>query len=441
MTKNFRKPAEIIFLALLAYMPFHVLLSTWVGSSFGVLTAAKILKDIILLIGFTMAIIAVDKTDLKTLLRDKLVWVITAYAALTVGLALIRPTEQDAEVLGVVYNLRFLMFFLYGALVMSWQNSSEFLKRALKIALIAGAVVASLGVLQYLILPDNALSNLGYSKLNGTPPAFFIDDKPNLERAMSTLKDPNSLGAYMIIIIALGFAFLVKARYRVRQKYIALVAVSSVCLWLSFSRGAVLGLILAMVCLFALEPSSVQYIKKHKRKLALSLVASLSVVSVGLFIARDTYLVSNIVFHADEQTVLEDPNELRLRFWRESVEDITDNPLGSGPGTAGLASIRNQSQGTILNENYYLQIAQEVGLLGIGLFLAIIAFIIGRLWRLRDLPVARGILASLIGLLFISLLIHTWSNEVIAYTWWGLAGLILSTLKLGNLGRATVRKN
>ncbi len=438
MTKTFRKTAEIIFLALLAYMPFHVLLSTWVGSSFGVLTAAKILKDIILLIGFTMAIIAVDKTDLKTLLRDKLVWLIGAYAALTVGLALVRPTEQDAEVLGVVYNLRFLMFFLYGALIMSWQNKVDFFKRVLKIVLIAGAAVAIFGVLQYLILPDNALSNVGYTKATGTPPAFFIDDKPNLERVMSTLKDPNSLGAYMIIIIALGFAFLVKARDRLRQKYIALVAVSSICLWLSFSRGAVLGLILTMVCLFALEPSSIQYIKKHKRKFALSLVALLSVVSVGLFLARDTYLVSNIVFHADEQTVLEDPNELRLRFWRESVEDIAANPLGSGPGTAGLASIRNQSQGTVLNENYYLQIAQEVGLLGIGLFIAIIAFIIGRLWRLRDLPVARAILASLLGLLFISLLIHTWSNESLAYTWWGLSGLLLLRLDTGNFRRTAM---
>nr|MDQ2973520.1 hypothetical protein [bacterium] len=137
-----RKISQWIFLALLAYMPFHVLLSTWVGSSFGVLTAAKILKDIVLLIGFVMAIAAVDKTVLKTLLRDKLVWLITAYAGLTVGLALIRPTEQDAEVLGVVYNLRFLMFFLYGALVISWQNNTEFLKGALKIVLIAGALVA-----------------------------------------------------------------------------------------------------------------------------------------------------------------------------------------------------------------------------------------------------------------------------------------------------------
>ncbi len=436
-----RKISEWIFLALLIYMPFHVLLSTWVGSSFGLLTAAKILKDIVLLIGFVIAIAAVDKKDLKALLRDKLVWLIAAYAALTVGLALIRPTEQDAEVLGVVYNLRFLMFFLYGALVISWQNNTEFLKGALKTVLIAGALVASLGVFQYLILPDNALSHLGYSKVNGTPPAFFIDDKPNLERAMSTLKDPNSLGAYMIIIIVLGFAILVKARDKLRQKYIALVAVSSVCLWLSFSRGAVLGLILTMVCLFALEPSSVQYIKKHKRKFALSLVALFSVVSAGLFMARDTYLVSNIVFHADEQTVLEDPNELRLRFWRESVEDIAANPLGSGPGTAGLASIRNQSQGTVLNENYYLQIAQEVGIIGIGLFIAIIAFIIGRLWRLRDLPVARGILASLVGLLFISLLIHTWSNEALSYTWWGLGGLILFPLKARDFGRTTVSKN
>ncbi len=440
MQTKIRKASELIFVGLLIYMPFHVLLATWIGSSFGVMTAAKILKDIVLVGGFLLALFASGKPSLVKLAKTKLVWLIAAYGLLTVGLSLVRPTEQDAEVLGIVYNLRFLLMFLYGGLIMLWQKNNKFLKKSLKVVLVAGLLVSVFGILQYLILPNDALSHLGYSKANGTSAAFFIDDKPNLERAMSTLKDPNSLGSYLLIIIGLSFAFLVRVKSKLRKRYAALVGVATLCLWFSFSRGALIGLIATIFVLFILEPTTRSLIKKHKTKIVISGVTILCIVTGGLMLFRDTYLVKNVIFHADSETVLEDPNELRLRFWRESLHKISQNPLGSGPGTAGIVSIRNQTQGVVLNENYYLQIAQEVGWLGIILFLSIIVMVVKKLWDLRELPVARGLLASLIGLLITSMLIHTWSNEAIAYTWWGLAGLgILGTKILKPYRRFTGR--
>lgn len=439
--KRLRKPAEWIILGLLAYIPFHVLLSTWLGTSFGALTAAKIAKDVIALAGFLLAAVAVSKMDLRRLAADKLMWLIGGYGLLTIILAIMRPTEQDAEVLGVVYNLRFLVFFLYGLLVMSWQKDNLLLKKALKIILVAGLIVSLLGVFQYLLLPDAALQSVGYSKQNGTPAAFFIDDKPNLERVMSTLKDPNSLGSYLIIITALVAALALRAKEKLRQKYLIIILLCTVCLWLTFSRGAVLGLVLAIAALTALQPGSRKYLGKYKKVIAISLVTLLIVVTGGLTIFKDSYVVRNVIFHADEQTVLEDPNELRLRFWRESISGIADDPFGSGPGTAGLASIRNQAQGTELNENYYLQIASEIGIAGLLLFIAIIAVLTKRLYGLRELPIARGLLASLIGLLFTSLLIHTWSNEAIAYVWWGLAGLVVVAWSSGSSRRPRVSKD
>jgi hypothetical protein len=195
-----RKSSELIFLGLLIYMPVHVLISTWVGSSLGLLTVTKILKDVVLVVGLVMAFLAVDKSTLRKLARDKLAWLIVAYTALTLVMALIRSVEQDAEVLGIVYNLRFLAMFVYATLIISWAGAG-FRKRAVRIVVCAGLIVAAFGVIQYTLLPSNALSHLGYSKVNGTPPAFFIDEKPDLERVMSTLKDPNSLGSYLLIIV------------------------------------------------------------------------------------------------------------------------------------------------------------------------------------------------------------------------------------------------
>ncbi len=418
MKQFLRNTSAGLFLSLVIYMPFHVLISTWVGTSFGLLTVAKILKDVVLIVGLVAAFFAADKKAIKNLAQDKLVWLIAAYALVTVALAIAKPTEQDAEVLGVTYNLRFLAMFVYGLLVASWINA-KYLRKVFKVAVLVGVIVATLGVLQYLLLPNNALSHLGYSKTNGTPPAFFIDEKPDLERVMSTLKDPNSLGSYLLIIV-----FLIPSVIKSRRKQIVCGLLVLLCLWLTFSRGAVLGFIAGLAAYIVLKNRNQKIIKLSAKKLIFPLVTILIVVTGGLMIFRNSYLVQNVILHADQQTVLEDPNQLRLRFFKESLVRIYHNPFGSGPGTAGIVSIRNQTQGTILNENYYLQIATEVGLLGLALFLAIIILTAKRLYEARA-PESLALLASLAGLLLTSLLIHTWSNEALAYTWWGLAALNL----------------
>src|SRR5690606_11509381 len=86
----------------------------------------------------------------------------------------------------------------------------------------------------------------------------------------------------------------------------------------------------------------------------------------------------------------------------------------------------NNPQGGLLTENYYLQIAYEVGWLGFAMFMAILAVIVHRLARLaRSDPAAAVLLSVLVGYLFYSLLIHLWSNETIALQWWLLTGITL----------------
>lgn len=418
-----------IFLGLLAYMPLHILLSTWLGTSFGVLEFAKVAKDGVLVFGFLLTLaISVRQKWLKPLLHDKLVWLIAAYAALTVLLALFKSTDQDAEVLGVVYNTRFLLFFLYGALLARLFPVKRLQSLAVRTVLWTGVVVVLFGILQFFVLPNDTLTHVGYSRSNGVLPAFFIDDKPDLERVMSTVRDPNSLGSYLIIVITLLLGVFTYAKSRRQQQlFVVYILLAGLCLWLTFSRGALIGLIAAVGTFLALGDNWLRRaVVQHRNKIIAATVIGALVVLSGLFVARDTYLVQNIIFHADQSTVQEDPNELRIRFWQESVIAIGLVPEGTGPGTAGLASIRNDKQGTILNENYYLQIGTEVGLVGLALFLAIL-FVVGRrLYRLRASPFALAIFASFVGLALTNLLVHIWSNEAVAYTWWGLAALALA---------------
>lgn len=416
-----------VFLGLLAYMPLHIFLSTWIGTSFGVLEAAKILKDIVLVAGFALALmVSIRQPWFRSLVRDKLIWLVVAYAALTLLVALIKPTDQDAEVLGVVYNLRFLLVFLYAILLSRLFPGARLRQTATKIVLAVAVPVLVFGILQYVLLPTNALEHVGYSRANGVLPAFFIDDKPDLERVMSSLRDPNSFGSYVVIIMSLALTYvLLGRRKQVKQIALGIFALSIVCLMLSFSRSAWIGALMAALSLFVLI-----YGRNVKQRLGRKMVygaAGIALLAVLVMVPlRNTYFVRNVILHADQSTTVENPNQLRQRFWRESVEAAGENPLGYGPGTAGLASIRNDVQGVVLTENYYLQILYEVGVVGLLMFVAILAWVAWRLYQRRpDDVLVLALLAAFAGLAVTNFLVHIWSNEAVAYTWWGLAGLIV----------------
>lgn len=427
---NLAKASLWIFFGLLAYMPLHIFLSTWLGTTFKLLEFAKIAKDLILIIGFVLVLIsALDKKWLKTLKKDKLAWFVGLYALLTLVMAIFIPNDQDAEALAIVYNLRFLLFFVYGVLLTRLYKADWLQKNALRVVLSVAMIVMTFGFVQYLWLPDDALTRFGYSKGNGVLPAFHIDNKPDLERIMSTIRDPNSLGSYLIIILSLSLTCLLVTKNKdLKNIYTGLIALSLMCLWFTFSRSAWIGAFMAVATVLFLI-----YFKGKTKRLIIKpslviILASVIVLGlVSLYVAKDSYFVKNVILHADESTELEDPNQLRVRFWQESIQSGVEQPLGYGPGTAGLASIRNQDQGTILNENYYLQILHEVGVVGLVLFLAILATVAHELYGMtkKENYLAIALLASFVGLAITNFLVHIWSNEAVAYTWWGLAGLVI----------------
>jgi len=419
--------SQWIFVGILAYAPLHILLSTWLGTSFDVLPVAKVAKDVVMIWGLGMAaVVYVSRYPYHKLLADRLIQLIAAYTLLTLVMAAIKPTDTDAEVLGVVFNLRFLAFFVYGYLLSRLDGQDALKHNALKAVFVSAFLVLAFGVFQYLLLPNDALRHVGYSRGNGVLPAFFIDDKPDLERIMSTQRDPNSFGSYVLIILGLaGSLWARRKQYRMLAS--GFLGLSLLCLCFTFSRSAWIGAVVTLLTLTLLTAGRYQIPPKRLKQAALVAASLLFIGTTALFVARDSYFVQNVVFHADESTTLEDPNELRVRFHQESVDQIADNPLGYGPGTAGLASIRNNIQGTRLNENYYLQIATEVGLVGLALFLAILAVVAYRLYGLstKDNWLAIGLLASFAGLAFTNLLVHIWATEAVAYTWWGLSGLVV----------------
>jgi hypothetical protein len=60
------------------------------------------------------------------------------------------------------------------------------------------------------------------------------------------------------------------------------------------------------------------------------------------------------------------------------------------------------------------------------LFAAITVLLTYELWLRRHDELASVLLASFIGLTFVAMVSHSWTNDDIAYVWWGLAGIALA---------------
>jgi hypothetical protein len=71
---------------------------------------------------------------------------------------------------------------------------------------------------------------------------------------------------------------------------------------------------------------------------------------------------------------------------------------------------------------------QETGWLGLALFLSILALVATELYqRASGSPLALAVFVALIGVMFINLLSHAWTDDTLAFLWWGLAAVALGT--------------
>jgi hypothetical protein len=420
------KLAYYFALALVIYMPLHIFLSQWLSTLTGGLEIWKAAKDVILVLAvFPLLFLAFKQGAFKSLFFKRFIMLGACYVALYMLFLLFdKNADIKSAIIGSVYNTRILGYFLLGYVVANSQNNKEYIRVLLKTTLVICTSVAVLGVLQY-FLPKDFLTHFGYSLQRGVKPNFFIDDKPDFPRVMSTLRDPNSLGAFLALPItyAVYFLFIKKGKqaYKVlSDNWLKLLLVSSTpCLLFTFSRSGLITVLVSLTTLVVLSTKNKRTLTKKYAPLAL-----LVFVLAGslLFAARNTYTVQNLLLHADKSTVQQDPNELRLSLGKQVTDHIKKNPLGEGPGTAGLASISNP-KGTQLTENYYLQIAYEVGIFGLLVFIAITGMTLLMLYKNSNNQLAIIVFCTGISICVFGLLNHSWSNEALALQWWLLAGL------------------
>lgn len=412
-------------LALLVYMPFHIFLAQSLSLITGGLDIWKLAKDAVLALAVLFVICMVWQGNRATKPFRWLCLGVGLYAAIHGIVWAFQPDiYRDSALIGLIYNLRLVGFVLlgYGA-VLLWPQTFR-PQLLMKLIIVLGTVVALLGIVQYL-LPKDILTHAGYGVERGARAAFFIDDKPEFPRIMSTLREPNALGAYLLVPLVATMLYGLQAIGARRRLLLAgMFGMQALALFFTFSRSAWAAAALAVGLAVVWQYRALAW--RLMRRLWLPLALVVLLVAAGLYSQRHSPFVQTYITHASNDADL-DSNDYHALFLQQGLEGIADQPLGHGPGTAGLASIQNPA-GSFLTENYYVQIGYEVGIAGLLLFIAINIMLYVWLWYCRTEPLAVVLLATFWGYMLMNMVLHTWSNEAVACQWWVLAGLVLAAL-------------
>lgn len=419
-------------------MPFHIFLAQSLSLVTGGLDIWKVAKDLVLAVVVLFAICLVWGTGRATRHYKLLLGIAATYAAMHALLWVFHPDiYKQSAALGIVYNLRLPAFVLLGYSAALLQPDLYKNRTLLVLVLGVSGLVALLGVVQY-FLPGDILTHVGYSIERGVRPNFFIDDKVGFPRIMSTLREPNALGAYLVIPMALTVLTWAKAKERKHKLVlIALFALYSLALLWTFSRSAWIGAFIAVALVLTWNYRVILQ-RFMQRFWLVCLLVFLGLGAVA-YAQRNTPFVQGYISHTSNDKDI-DSNEYHYLFVKQGIEGIIHQPLGHGPGTAGLASIQNP-KGSFLTENYYVQVGYEVGVIGLALFVALNVVVYVWLWQTRRTTLGTVLLATFWSYVLTNMLLHTWSNETVACQWWLLAGLALGAQATGAAGGKKQQKS
>ena len=427
-----------ILLVIAAGMAIHTPLTVWLGTLWPEWELViKAWKEVLMGVALVLLIaLAVRRQKLDTLLGDRLLQLSLVFAGLHFVMMMVFQNGLVTAGAGLLIDLRFVLYFVLVYVFLSLFPSYH--RLFIRAFAVCAAIVIGFAALQATLLPKDILTHIGYSK-ETIAPYLTVDENPALVRVNSTLRGPNPLGAFAVIVITLLAAIVVKKRVEStawRWRLGVGVTLSCIALWVSYSRSSMIAAAVAtaIVVVVAATP-------KVRTWLLATAAAALLVVVLLIGTFRDSYLVSNVVFHDNPTTgAAVDSNAGHAESLADGLQRMVRQPLGAGVGSTGSASLLGDSP--VIIENQYLLVAHEVGWVGLGLFVWLFVEILRRLSVRRRSALALGVFASGIGLAVIGLLLPVWVDDTVSITWWGLAAVAISSpIVVNKITYKKARKN
>lgn len=408
---------------IITLLPIHAFLSTWGGTEIGPLLIWKSWKEILLVpaVLVTLVWVIIRPAVMQELFDDKIVPLIVLYGLLVLGYIGfgIDANGLDAMFAGLAFDLRYFAMFVLAFLLFRFGtiDKKPFINYVALFLIGTGLVLSVVGILQVTVIPREFLTIFGYEKFTTIAPYLTIDEKsPDIIRAFATLRGPNDYGAFLVMTLA--FALVCLSTYK---RKIAVGSVMLLGIFVSHSRSAYLAAAV-VIALWLITTIGVERVKQYWKYGVLAVMAVVAVASLSLV----SPTVRLIVFHSSENdTHLTEGNlEAHGDAIVDTSERVAEKPLGCGTGCSGPASYYGPN--AKISENYYLQIAEQYGVLGLGLWLAIFVVIMRRLYATsRNNPAALALFIAGIGLSVIGVLLHVWADDPLSMTWWVIAGAVL----------------
>ncbi|MGB9723960.1 MAG: O-antigen ligase family protein [Chloroflexia bacterium] len=294
------------------------------------------------------------------------------------------------------------------------------LRQFLRLFFLAAGLAALLG-LGLQALPDAlardflvGLGPLGYPT-QGRVLRYVEDNPGGLERAIGTSVDPNSFGGMLAVAAAMAFPPLAAKRTWMVRMALLLAG-----LYLTYSRAALGGFLAAAVFLAA----------ARYRRLWWFLLAGVLLLALLLLVGGGPALE-----RLRQGILFQDlANRMRLAEFANALAILGRYPVwGVGLGSAPDVDL---STGV---SSLYLTVAERMGLVGLGSFLALVGVALVRGLRLarreeERLPLLAGVVAAL----STGLLDHYFFNPEfphMAFLLWGLLGLATAEVPPEDRGR------
>jgi O-antigen ligase len=350
-----------LFLIFCALLPFQFALNPVSGIDLAVVRVYLPL----LLLGYTFF---VAKKDFLVIFKNKLSVTIIIFLLFTsFSLFFSHNLSWSLRKIGFLYSL-FPAYFLALCLL-----TTPIRKRLAIIALVLGAsILALLGISQFILQFIFGINTIyafmatycapfflghSFSQAVLTYPSWLVNSNGiTYMRASAIFPDPHMFSYYLGMLIPWSLALWATSTHYKKLFFSSALLLLFADIF-SFTRGGYIALIAGAV--IALPFVS--------RKVANKIVLGICIIIFLFFIAPHNPVASRLTSSFDP---LEGSNQGRLNNWQQALVIIKNNPLGVGVGSYSLAvKPTAQYREPIYAHNVYLDIASELGIQTVALFI------------------------------------------------------------------------
>ncbi len=272
----------------------------------------------------------------------------------------------------------------------------------IKYMILSGVLIIGLGFVQYLLYPS--LKNL-----------YYLGFDEHMYRLFGTFLDPNFAGTFLVLLLV--FIYVLKDRLFGSKKYLSYLVLgfNFIAIVLTYSRGAILMLIVCVVIYSALT---------RKWKLTAGIICLFAVI----------FFVLSPIFDVENTNLLRFASvEARIGSSKKALEIFQKNPMGVGFNTYRFAREKYErtdwsgagpSHSGAGVDNSFVLILVTTGVFGFISYIYLLykVFLLG-FSKIKRSPYALILIVSLGGLIVNSLLLNSLLYSFVMIWIWILAGL------------------